>query len=223
MSQTESDLTSLAERIRRNPQLAQEMDVSALAARVAARWRERSDMMAASEEVPVAAWIVRRKVEGLVRPEVEETEPEPFDPNKRPDWLTEGVEGLKKKALHGQRYWPHEGTLELRRLPAPVRDASPWTLAWSYPRLRPKKARPVATVAYQALPLRDHIEAWLDRLSGGEPVSFHEAMTGEPRREWAVAFLAAVHLWHERLIDARQSEAFAPLILQRRATSEVEP
>lgn len=220
MARTESDvdLKTIAERIRRQPGLAQDMDVSALVEEVAGRWREHSDMIEASEEVPVAAWIVRRKVEGLVRPEVEDEEPEPFDVNKRPAWLVDAVESLQHESSTGQRYWTRSIPVVIRRRPAAVKDASPWTLCWSYPRLRPRKSRPVATVAHQPLPLKVHIEEWRRRLVGGQMVAFQEAMAGESRETWVVSFLAAAHLWHERAIEVRQNGAYAPLLLQGHRT-----
>lgn len=207
-----ADLQALYDRIRRQPALAREMDVSLLAQEVAGRWREHSDMIQASEEVPVAAWIVRKKVEGLVRPDKPEPETEGFDPGLRPVWLEEAVGHLKDQAVVGEAFLSRERE-SLKRPPAPVKDPSVWKLNWSYPMLTPKKAPPVQTVAPGPEPLEHQMRRLMSRLAQQKSLVLQEELNGKPKDQWVASFLAVVHLWHVQTLNATQSEPFRAIAL----------
>lgn len=209
------ELKTIADRIRRQPQLARELNVSALAQEVAGRWRQHSDMLQASEEVPVAAWIVRKKVEGLIRPDDPEPDGPSFDPALRPAWLDEAVEELGERAQGARRFWGRAASVP-ERPPAPVKDPSPWKLAWSYPVLRVKKEPPPRIVAREAEPLGDHMQRLLEAMSSGLPYNFRAGLQGRPRPEWVAQFLAAVHLWHARSIEAEQAAPFEEIRMVKR-------
>ncbi|MCL5115674.1 MAG: hypothetical protein M1272_00790 [Firmicutes bacterium] len=213
------ELKSIADRIRRQPLLARELDVSVLAQEVAGRWREHSDMLQASEEVPVAAWIVKKKVEGLIRPDEPEEEAVGFDESLRPAWLDEALGPLQALARSAEGYIPGSA-VALDRPPAPVKDPSPWKLAWSYPVLRPKKEPPPRVVAREAEPLQHHMQRLLDQVERARQMDFHSAVAGRPRPEWVAQFLAAVHLWHARTIDAAQETPFGAIQLAARAQGD---
>lgn len=207
------ELKSLADKIRRQPQLARDLNVSLLVADVHGRWREHSDMLQASEEVPVAAWIVRKKVEGLIRPDEPESEPVGFDPDLRPQWLQIAVDAIQDAERQGNAFWT--GTaVPLTRPRAPVKDPSPWKLAWSYPVLRPKKSPPPRVVAREAEPLALHMHRLLALLESRPHLGFCDHVTGQSRAEWVAQFLAAVHLWHDRSIEANQIEPFGEILLR---------
>ena len=217
MLQSEPDpqkpLKDLADEIRRRPQLAQEVDVSQLVQDLTGRWRQLHDMIDASEEVPVAAWIVRRKVEGLVRPEPEVDEGAGFDPLLRPEWLDQAVTGLMARWQDAQRFRSRSPEPLPRRQPAPVKDPSVWKILWSYPRLREKPVPPAAEVQRHGRPLAQVMSDLLARLKIRRRLVFHEIMVGRPRDQWTEAFLAAVHLWHEQTVELSQAGPFAPLVL----------
>lgn len=210
----EDDLLALADKIRRQPRIAQEMDVSVLVQELTGRWRQYRDMMDASEEVPVAAWIVRRKVEGLVRPDADAEEVVAFDPDLRPDWLGQAVELLQDAFRQGAAFMGRPTAVNLRPQPAPVKDPSLWKLAWSYPKLRVKPQPPIQTVQREPLPLRQFMYALLERLGVKRRLVLHEELAGRSRQEWTASFLAAVHLWHERQVELNQAVAYGPLLVE---------
>lgn len=209
----EHRLHEIADRIRRHPQLAQEIQVSILAQEVALRWREHSDMLQASEEVPVAAWIVRKKVEGLIRP-IEEDAPEAgFKPDDRAPWIHEAVQGLQAGLNQSSQHWARPAT-PISRPPAPVKNPTPWKLAWSYPVLRAREVPPPRVVARESEPLSDHINQLLARLAQHDgSMALQKSWMGRPRGEWVAQFLAAVHLWHQRRVDAWQDEPFGTVTI----------
>lgn len=204
------DLQVIADRIRRHPELARELNVSALAQEVAGRWREHSDMLQASEEIPVAAWIVKKKVEGLIRPDDPEPETPGFDLALRPEWLEDAVSVLRNLEDSALMRWGRVGA-PLPRPPAPVKDPSPWKLSWSYPTLRPKPAPLERRVAREPEPLSAHIETLYHAVCGEGRVKLQQSLTGRSRPEWVATFLAAVHLWHARRVQAEQGVAFGPI------------
>lgn len=206
-------MNELAEQIRRQPQLAQTVNVAQLVQDLAGRWRQLTDMIDASEEVPVAAWIVRRKVEGLVRPELEGVEEAVFDAGLRPLWLDEAVGLLKTSFEDAARFGSRSAESAPQPLPAPVQDPSVWKILWSYPKLRVRPAIPVTVVRPSEWPLARVMGDWLDRLAGRPRLLLHEEMAGRPRQEWAAAFVAVVHLWHEQSVELTQEQPFAPLVI----------
>lgn len=211
-----ADLRALADQVRRQPQIARDMDVSVLVDEVTGRWREHSDMLQASEEVPVAAWIVRRKVEGLIRPEAEPEEPAPLDPALKPAWVDEGLGVLASLRQAAAERWTRPEPQPLRMAPTPIKDPSLWKLAWSYPRLRPKAAPEARVVTREADPLAYHMRALWDRIPPGRRMRFLEDLRGRGRDQWVAQFLALVHLWHMRRIEAEQTGAFHEVWVERR-------
>ena len=211
-----AELRALADQVRRQPHIAREMDVSMLVEEVAGRWREHSDMLQASEEVPVAAWIVRRKVEGLIRPEAEPEEPVALDPALKPAWVDEGVESLLTLQEAAAMRWPRPMPEQLQSAPSPVKDPSLWKLAWSYPRLRPKIVPPPQVVTRDTDPLDYHIQALWERIVPGRRLRFLEDLRGRGRDQWVAQFLALVHLWHARRVEAEQEAPFQDLWVERR-------
>ncbi|NMP22434.1 hypothetical protein [Sulfobacillus harzensis] len=205
-------LYALADRIRRHPELARELQVSALAQEVGEHWREHSDMLAISEEMPVAAWIVKKKVEGLIRPEEPQVEEPGFDLSLRPPWLDEALWVLQEQVQRAAARWDRPGQ-EIVRPAAPVKDSSPWKLSWAYPNVRPKPVPPERRVAREVEPLSDHIRSLSEAVARLGRVNLQASLADRPRPEWVARFLAAVHLWHTRAVEVEQSAAFAPIHL----------
>ncbi|MCY0899459.1 MAG: segregation/condensation protein A [Firmicutes bacterium] len=202
---------ALAERVRRHPELACEMDVSELALWVRSRWREYSDLLQSSEEVPTAAWIVRKKAEGLVRPEpVAEEAPSREVLNSRPAWLSQAVAELQGMEHQAARYWG--GPVRLGSPPPrPVRDASPWTLCWSFPTLPPEPPQRTHVVRRSYDSLADEMSQVMHALARRSPALFDELVAGQPWARRVSQFLAIVHLWHQRRVSVEQHEPFGPL------------
>lgn len=208
-------LKDLAEEIRKKPQLAQEVDVSQLVAELSGRWRQLHDMLDASEEVPVAAWIVRRKVEGLVRPVVEEVAEAGFNPDLRAQWLDDAVSAMQICWQDAQRLKGRAAEPLPHKRPALVKDPSVWKILWSYPKLREKATPVVAEVPREGRPLAGIMQDLLVRLRQHHRIVLHEVMAGLPKEEWTQVFMAAVHLWHQDSVELNQSGPFAPLVLQQ--------
>ncbi len=209
------NLKELAEKIRRQPKIAESMDVSLLIQDLSGRWREAFNMITVSEEVPVAAWIVLKKVEGLVRPAEEMAEEPGFDAELRPAWLDEAVTYLVAIGSEADKYWGHAGAAPYPSGPIPVKEPNVWKLAWSYPRLRKKPEVPVATVGRLEFPLKALIAKLWRRLAQRPEVVLNEELSGQSRGTWAVTFLAVVHLWHQGAVDLEQGGAYAPLVIRK--------
>ncbi|PSR22846.1 MAG: hypothetical protein C7B45_05080 [Sulfobacillus acidophilus] len=209
------NLQDVANRIRKEPRLVQTMDVSLLLQEAVGRWRQYADLLEASEEVPVAAWIVRRKVEGLVRPDEPAPEPIAFDPASRASWPSRAAEMLQLQQIRAGRFVPRAGQPPVWTRPAPVKDANVWKLVWSFPRLRPRREVSVALVERKTASLRDHMQFWETRLNQQQRIVFEDEMGDLPRREWAGYFLAVVHLWHQQSVRIIQTKAFDHLILEQ--------
>lgn len=211
----DEDLKVLAEKIRRQPKLAQEMDVSVLVQQLTGRWRQSANMLGISEEVPVAAWIVRRKVEGLIRPDDDEVEPQPYNLDLRAIWLSEAVERLTMMKTMADRFWSRPSGVPQRLAPAPVKEPSLWKLAWSYPRLLAKPKAAVQTVGRSEVTLANLMRDLLHRLDRRRTMVLHDELKDQSREKWAGTFLAAVHLWHQQIVDLYQGEAYAPLVIEK--------
>lgn len=209
------DLKGLAEKIRRQPKIAEFMDVSLLVQSLSGRWRESPNMIVVSEEVPVAAWIVRKKVEGLVRPEEEVVEAPGFDTELRPDWLDEAVTSFVKMASESDKFWGRPRATPYPSGLIPIKEPNPWKLAWSYPRLRQKPEVPVATVGRTEFPLKTLMGRLWRRLGQKPEVVLSQELSGESRGIWAATFLAAVHLWHQDAVDLEQGAAYGPLVIRK--------
>ena len=210
-----TDLKLLADKIRRQPELAQGMDVSQLVEGWTGRWRQYSDMLQASDEVPLAAWIVRRKAEGLVRPPLEEEDGEPFDPERRPAWLLESEERLNDLKREGDRYLSRPLQVLLTPSPPGVKEATLGKLAGSFPKVRKREEPPSRTIARPFQPFMDHVRDLLHRLAGKPRLVLQIEYQGAPQAEWVAAFLAAVHLWHGQALRLSQTEPFGLLVVER--------
>ncbi len=221
MDAVDGDLKLLADKIRRQPQLAQDMDVSVLVKELAGRWRQYRDMLEASEEVLVAAWIVRRKVEGLVDPGAEEDPIVPFDRERRPEWLEESLQVLENHGQQAARFLGRPVVSVIVPSPPPIKDASVWKLAWSFPKVPQKAVPAVQTVTRRSRPLVDYLRQWLGRLAREPRLVLQMELFGEPRSQWVAAFLAAVYLWHGQTVELHQTAPFGSLVVNKRQNDEV--
>lgn len=220
MTPIHANLKMLADKIRREPWVAQETDVSLMVRELTGHWRTSANMMEVSEEAPVAAWIVRRKAERLVYPGDEEAPAIPFDPDLKPAWLIDAVSHLKDAEREAGRRWGRPIVWRQKRVPAPIKDPSPWKLVWSYPRLLPKPTPHVQTVRPAEFPLRAVMARLLDRLVHQPRLVFQEEFAQRGREEWAATFLAAVHLWHQRQVELCQPGPYGSLVIERQASRD---
>lgn len=212
----DGNVLALADQLRRRPFLAREVQVRLVVEAMSRKWRVVQDMLDVSDEVPVTAWIVRRKAEVLLPRSESSEEPvadaDPLSPDAT--WLPEARAFLTALLDRAASIHPREQGEPLSSR-APVKDASPWTLAWAYPKIPQRSAPRSQTVALDPDPIEHHIARIRSILREREWVRFRELTGGQNRRKTVVTFLAMVHLWHHREIYAEQQESYEELHLRR--------
>lgn len=205
-------LPELFELLRRRPWLARELKVYHVVQTMAGRWRDAQDVLEVTDEVPMTAWIVRKKAEVLLPPDPGAQAAEPFEPENdtRPGWLDHAVFALQRRWEEALRM--HERPVGFRpRVRAPVKNPSPWKLAWAYPQVRVKPSTPPQVVHSEPDPIADRwemIRAELARRGGR--LTFDELPARNPRAR-AGNFVALVQLWQSQEIELVQTDAFGVL------------
>lgn len=205
------NVLDLASQVRRKPELARQLVVADLVRSLTLRWRVQVDMLSVSDEVPVTAWIVRRKAEGLVAPEVAASDPEIFDPALRPAWMAEAIDKLSARYL-AAHHFHHPPARQVPRPRVPVKDPSLWKLAWSWPRLKPKVEPPRQVVKLETQPLSTRIREVESRLEGHTEGLAFGVLCGSKAPDQVVGtFLAVVHLWHRRSVNLVQPGVYGSI------------
>ena len=167
-----------------------------------------------ADELPVAAWVVRRKGQSLIPGSVEEEGEEP--PAAAP-WaaLVELVGVLMDRypaayARYGPPRWPSPP-------PPEIHDATPWRLRWAWPPGRPAPRRPAPEVVLPGEPLWRRgllVAHWLRRQRGqGRYAELAESLAPD---EQVDLFLIVLALWARRRLSLDQREAYGPLTIRLR-------
>lgn len=193
----DGDLRALADRLRRHPGEARHLRVKAMVASLSERWREAPDMLSVSDEVPVGAWVVRKKVHELLpRPEDPADEPDSVWTGAVPDWIRAAVAGLAPRLETQALSFPRPEHPARERKPAPVKAASTAHLASAWPRLRPPRKLPPVRVNPEPDPLERRLERLRSLLRERGRWRFPPAERYS-RRETVALFLALLVLWHQ--------------------------
>ncbi|CAB1128697.1 conserved protein of unknown function [Candidatus Hydrogenisulfobacillus filiaventi] len=225
MTPVDGELAGLARQLKAQPHKARDLVLRAVVARATRRWRTAPDPLAWSDEMPLCAWMVKRKSQAVL-PGAEADEEPSAPPEPAPDPLPWRQAGAALAALAREgarlRYRPPAPP----RQPPPVAGADPARLAAAFPRLRPRPLPPPRVVVRPPLLLPD-VMARLEAALAAGGIYDLEALCpalnlcsrGE-RGARAAVFLAAVVLWHQGRITARQSEPFGPIRLEGRRPGE---
>jgi chromatin segregation and condensation protein Rec8/ScpA/Scc1 (kleisin family) len=166
-----------------------------------------------ADELPIAAWVVRRKGARLIPGN--EDPPEPELPPEEAPWA--GLEPLSAWLQHRQAAAYAQGGVPRWPLPPPaeVPDATPWRLRWAWPpgRIRKPRAAPEVLVRSDPLWRRGlYVAHWLRRRPGGG--RFDELTEGMGRSEQVDVFLVLLSLWARRRVQMMQPGAYAPLVIR---------
>jgi chromatin segregation and condensation protein Rec8/ScpA/Scc1 (kleisin family) len=177
------------------------------------------DMVA--DELPVAAWVVRRKGLRLIPGSADDPEPDESPPD--PPWaaLPALTEWLRQQygANHtwgGPARWPDP-------LPPEIPDATPWRLRWAWPPGRAPRPTPPPAVVVRTHPLWRrglYVVHWLRRRPGGG--TFQELARARPRPEQVDMLLVILALWARRRIAVGQDAPYGPLRVQLAAAAHGE-
>ncbi len=205
-------ITEIASRVRRHPEWVLSLLVSSLVHEASERWRGAHDLLEVTDEVPITAWVVRRKSDLLLPGATPAEEPGVEEPGDAAPWIPQSVQDLR--VLLAQAQERHGGC---RRLepgpPAPVKGATPWTLAWSWPKLKIPKMTTPTRIQPEVDPVRERLARIRDRMKsdGLNGIGF-EDLVGSPRTLDRVAtFLALTQLWHRRELVLEQTQAYGPI------------
>lgn len=207
----DGNLQALADRLRRHPREARALRVWELVQTLSERWREAPDMLSISDEVPVGAWVVRKKVwELLPQKEPVDLPAVNSDPGEVPTWIEPAVRSLAECYRQtGLAY--ARPPIGIERSPAPVKAADAVRLAQSWPRLRAPVVPPEVVVSADEDPLDQRLEQLRRSLHRQGRWLFPPH--GRPARpaEVVATFLALLILWNQGEVEIAQPAGGGPL------------
>lgn len=212
----DGDIARLAAEVRRSPERALAIRATQVVRFMIGQWREADDLYALTDEMPLTAWVVRKKAAVIVPVPASEPEDDaaPLDTGDWADWRELGVRTLKTLYQRGQASWGRAPS-NLPRPPAPVKQATVWRLAWSWPRVRPPRVVPPVVVAAEDDPLArriDRLRAALARAE--EPIAFG-GLGFRTAADRVPAFLALLHLWQRDEVALTQADSYQEIWMTR--------
>ncbi len=208
----QGSLSDLASRLKRRTLAALGLSATLLIQQLRQHWRTLDGVDRVAEEMPVAAWVLARKMRELLAEREEDPEDEDvFD--GRP-WVQAAVVRLRTIAAHqdpvmpGPARWPVPGW-------PPIRDAHAWRLPLMWPprRVQPL-ARPVAAVVEPDPPLwRRALLLWR-RIRRSPEDDFQTLVSDLPVPLQVEQFLVVMALWSRGRLAPSQRHSFGPLSLR---------
>ncbi len=215
----QGNLSELASRLKRRTLAALGLSTTQLVWQLRQHWRTLDGVDRMAEEMPVAAWILSRKMRELLaerdedpRDEMDEMDEEAVD--DRP-WVQEAVAALRNlpalqdPVLAGPVRWPAPGW------PA-IRDAHAWRLPLMWPPERAgRRARPTPAVVRPDPPLWRRALLLLRRLRRAPRDDFQTLVADLPVAVQVEQFLVVMALWSRGRLAPSQRESFGPLTLRR--------
>lgn len=214
LSHYEGSLEDLVARIRSRRLDPLSVDAHLMVTQCRAMWREAATVDEVADDLPQAAWVLRRKGQSVLPGAEDEPVSEPVAEDAlawvRPaalmfqDWLLRVPAGEG-----GPPSWPDP-------LPRPPKDATPHRLAMAWPPGRPRKEAPPPTlvVAPTALWRRG---LWLVRRlrRPPAPTAWDELVSGQDVAGRVEAFGILLALWARERVELQQSVPFGPLTVRR--------
>jgi len=180
-----------------------------------ARWREAPTLDEVADDLPQAAWVLRRKGQSVL-PGVEDTEeePEPVAAAAEP-WVRPAALMLRTRVQSlapgdgGPPRWPDP-------IPPPPRDATPYRLAMAWPPGRPRREPPPPALVMSSEALWRRGLALVRRLRPRpHPTGWDELVAGQDVAGRVETFAILMALWARGRVDLRQSVPFGPLSVVR--------
>lgn len=209
----DGDLFRLTERLRRHPEEVRTIKALNLVRTMVEKWYAQDDPVESSDEVPITAWVVRRKIE-MVLPalqsagEAVDTAPAADALPLTRDWIGPAITALQ--AANQVRLGYHLRSASA--WPKPLRPVSGrnWPdLAQAWPNLKPKRATPSTVVRRDPDPIASRIARWHAWLAADSTVRFPAASMD--RTEVVALFIALMLLWAGGDVDIQQTAAFTAL------------
>lgn len=205
-------ITDIVSRIRRQPEWVLSLVVSSLVHEASERWREAQDLLQVTDEVPITAWVVRRKSDLLLPGAMPEEDPVVAEPGDAAPWIPQAVDGLTLLQIRAQER--HAGHCRIEPgPPPPVKGASPWTLAWSWPKLKIPKLSAPTRIRPEVDPVRERLARIRDRMrsTGSNGIGFDELVGSARTTDRVMTLLALTQLWHRQELALEQSQAYGPI------------
>lgn len=205
-------ITEIASRVRRHPEWVLSLLVSSLVHEASERWRGAQDLLEVTDEVPITAWVVRRKSDLLLPGAPPAEEPLVEEPGEAAPWIPQAVEELRVLLARAQ-----ERHFGCRRIepgpPPPVKGATPWTLAWSWPKLKRPKVIAPTRIRPETDPVRERLARIRDRMKtiGLNGIGFEELVGSARTTDRVTTLLALTQLWHRQELALDQSQAYGPI------------
>ncbi len=215
LSHYEGSLEDLVARIRARRLDPLSIDAYLMVTQCRARWREVESVDDVAEDLPQAAWVLRRKGQSVLPGAMPEPEPEPPPELEAAPWVRPAALLLRDLAREiplgegGPPRWPDPAP----RMP---RDATPYRLAMAWPPGRPRReaAPPALVVPTRALWRRGL--ALIRRIGPRpKPTTWDDLVAGQGTSGQVEAFSILLALWARERVELTQSVPFGPLTVRR--------
>lgn len=212
-------IAEIASKVRRQPRWILSVLVSSLVHEASERWRETQDLLEVTDEVPVTAWVVRRKSDLLLPGEVSEEEALPEGSTDVAPWIPSAIEQLRRLQENASHCHARSPRLDPMP-PAPVKGASPWKLSWSWPKLKAPKSVAPHVIRPEADPVRERLAKIRRRLDAApyHGIEFNDLIDSPHPTDRIMTLLALTQLWHVNELTLEQTQAFGPIWVRRERT-----
>ncbi len=208
----QGSLSDLASRLKRRTLAALGISATLLIQQLRQHWRTLDGVDRIADEMPVAAWVLGRKMRELLAER--EEDPEDDDVFDGRPWVQEAVASLRTITAHqgpvmpGPARWPAPGW-------PPIRDAHAWRLPLMWPPLRVQRhARPIAAVVAPDPPLWRRALLLLRRIRRAPEDDFQTLVSDLPVPLQVEQFLVVMALWSRGRLAPSQRHSFGPLTLR---------
>ncbi|MDA8200902.1 MAG: hypothetical protein M0Z54_15995 [Thermaerobacter sp.] len=208
----QGSLSDLASRLKRRTLPALGISATLLIQQLRQHWRMVDGVDRIAEEMPVAAWVLGRKMRELLAER--EEDPEDEDVLDGRPWVQAAVASLRTTTAHqdpvmpGPPRWPVPGW-------PPIRDAHAWRLPLMWPPRRAQpQARPSAAVVAPDPPLWRRALLLLRRIRRSPDDDFQTLVSDLPVPLQVEQFLVVMALWSRGRLAPSQRHSYGPLSLR---------
>lgn len=208
----QGSLSDLASRLKRRTLAALGISTTLLIQQLRQHWRTLDGVDRMADEMPVAAWVLGRKMRELLAEREEDPEDAEFLDGRL--WVQDAVAALRSTTtrqapvMPGPARWPAPGW------PA-IRDAHPWRLLLMWPPHRDqRRVRAVPAVVEPDPPLWRRALLLLRRIRRAPEDDFQTLVSDLPVPLQVEQFLVMMALWSRGRLAPSQRHSFGPLTLR---------
>ncbi|MHB1953407.1 MAG: hypothetical protein ACYCOU_06620 [Sulfobacillus sp.] len=205
-------LNEVAARVRRHPEWVLSLAVAGMVRQFALRWQQAENLLDVTDEVPVTAWIVRRKSDLLLpRNEEPENDNETALPQTETSWLGPLISHLQELQTAANKRHRRRTTFRPQKRVS-VKGATLWKLAWSWPRIKEVVVQPPQIIRAQTDPIGERLFRVRKQLASDPRwFSLNELTQSSARRDLVLTILAITQLWHAEEVDLDQRHPYGPV------------